>query len=159
MWGTGGRKSLPLEGASIAFVWTPAEAGAPPNTAGRAEARTHVRKRVAAMEQVKKFSIGLRGGGLETIKQKAKQANLSQGEYVTRCCLGRQVVVIDGLKEVAKELRSVGNNLNQLAVLANMGRIQTVDLKSTAQELAVISATVRDIQERRRWDISPSSIL
>lgn len=159
MRGTGGRKSLPLEGASIAFVWTPAEAGAQTNTAGRAEARTHFRKREDDMQKDKKFSIRISESDLETIKQKAKQANLSQGEYVTRCCLGRQVVVIDGLKEVAKELRSVGNNLNQLAVLANMGRIQTVDLKSTAQELAVISATVRDIQERRRWDISPSSIL
>jgi len=34
---------IPLfeRGASIAFVWTSAHADAPPNTAGRAEARTH----------------------------------------------------------------------------------------------------------------------
>lgn len=111
------------------------------------------------MQKDKKFSIRISESDLETIKQKAKQANLSQGEYVTRCCLGRQVVVINGLKELAKELRSAGNNLNQLAVLANMGRIQIVDLESTAQELAAISAAVRDIQEKRRWDTSPSSIL
>ncbi len=111
------------------------------------------------MQKDKKFSIRISENDLETIKRKAKQANLSQGEYVTRCCLGRQVVVIDGLKEVAKELRSVGNNLNQLAVLANMGRIQTIGLESAAQELAAISISLRDIQERRRWDISPSSIL
>lgn len=111
------------------------------------------------MQKDKKFSIRISESDLETIKQKAKQANLSQGEYVTRCCLGRQVVVIDGLKELAKELRGAGNNLNQLTVLANMGRIQTVDLESTAQELASISAAIRDIQKRKRWDTSLSSIL
>lgn len=111
------------------------------------------------MQKDKKFSIRISESDLETIKKKAKQANLSQGEYVTRCCLGRQVVVIDGLKELAKELRSAGNNLNQLTVLANMGRIQTVDLESTARELASISADIRDIQERKRWEPSPSSIL
>lgn len=111
------------------------------------------------MQKDKKFSIRISESDLETIKQKAKQANLSQEEYVTRCCLGRQVVVIDGLKELAKELRSAGNNLNQLTVLANMGRIQTVDLESTARELASISADIRDIQERKRWEPSPSSIL
>lgn len=111
------------------------------------------------MQKDKKFSIRISESDLETIKQKAKQANLSQGEYVTRCCLGRQVVVIDGLKELAKELRSAGNNLNQLTVLANIGRIQTVNLESTARELASISADIRDIQERKRWEPSPSSIL
>ena len=41
-------------------------------------------------------------------------------DYVTACCLGKQVVVIDGLKEVLKELKSIGRNLNQLVTLAHM---------------------------------------
>ena len=110
------------------------------------------------MQKDKTFSIRISESNLKIIREKAKQAHLSQGEYVVGCCLGRQVVVIDGLKELAKELRSVGNNLNQLAVLSNMGRIQTVDLEVTAQKLAEISTAIRGIQERRRWDSSPSSI-
>ena len=74
---------------------------------------------------------------------------MSQGEYVTHCCLGRQIVVMDGLKEVLQQ-RAIGNNLNRLTVLANMGRITTADLDRTAQELAEISSTLRDIQERAR---------
>ena len=111
------------------------------------------------MQKDKTFSIRISESDLKVIREKAKQAHLSQGEYVVRCCTGRQVVVINGLKELAKELRSVGNNLNQLAVLSNMGRIQTVDLESMAQKLAEISTAIRGIQERRRWDTSPSSIL
>ena len=41
------------------------------------------------------FSIRIASRDLVTIKKKAKQARLSQSEYVTRCCLGRQVVVIE----------------------------------------------------------------
>ena len=96
------------------------------------------------------FSIRISSDDLETIRQKAKDARLSQSEYVTRCCLGRQIVVIDSLKEVLQQQRAIGNNLNRLTVLANMGRITMVDLEQTAQELAEISSTLRDIQERAR---------
>ena len=96
------------------------------------------------------FSIRISSEDLETIRQKAKDARLSQSEYVTRCCLGRQIVIMDGLKEVLQQQRAIGNNLNRLTVLANMGRVTAVDLDRTAQELAAISSTLRDIQERAR---------
>ena len=96
------------------------------------------------------FSIRISSEDLATIRQKAKDARLSQSEYVTRCCLGRQIVIMDGLKEVLQQQRAVGNNLNRLTVLANMGRVKAVDLDRTAQELAAISSTLRDIQERAR---------
>ena len=89
------------------------------------------------------FSIRIASEDLAVIRQKAKQARLSQSEYVTRCCLGRQIVVIDGLKEVLQQQRAIGNILNRLTILANMGRISAVDLERTAQELADISAALR----------------
>lgn len=86
------------------------------------------------------FSIRIASGDLAAIKQRAKQARMSQGEYVTRCCLGQQIVIMDGLKEVLQQQRAIGNNLNRLTVLANLGRITTVDLERTARELADIGA-------------------
>lgn len=76
---------------------------------------------------------------------------MSQSDYVTRCCLGRQVVVIEDLKEAAKQLRAIGNNLNRLTVLANMGRVSATNLDSVVQEVAGVSAALREIQERGRW--------
>lgn len=96
------------------------------------------------------FSIRISSEDLATIRQKAKDARLSQSEYVTRCCLGRRIVIMDGLKEVLQQQRAIGNNLNRLTVLANMGRVTAVDLERTARELATISSTLRDIQERAR---------
>ena len=97
------------------------------------------------------FSIRIASRDLDTIKKKAKQARLSQSEYVTRCCLGRQVVVIEDLKEVTKQLRAIGNNLNQLTALSNMGRVTVTNLDGMTRELAGISAALREIQERGRW--------
>ncbi len=98
------------------------------------------------------FSIRMASSDLDTIKKKARQARLSQSDYVTRCCLGRQVVVIEDLKEAAKQLRAIGNNLNQLTALVNMGRVSVTNLDGMAQELAAVSATLRAVQERGRWD-------
>ena len=97
------------------------------------------------------FSIRISSEDLEAIKRKAAQARLSQSDYVTRCCLGKQVVVIDDLKEVLRQLRGIGNNLNQLTVLSNMGRINSVGLEKVAGELAEISSALRSLQERGRW--------
>ena len=97
------------------------------------------------------FSIRISKGDLELIKQKAKKARMSQSDYVTHCCLGRQIVVVEGLKELAKELRAIGNNLNQLTTLANMKQITVVYLDKAAEGLANISAAVRALQEYRRW--------
>ena len=97
------------------------------------------------------FSIRISSNDLDTIKRKAKQARMSQSDYVTRCCLGRQVVAIEDLKETAKQLRSIGNNLNRLTVLAHMGRVDAANLDGMAQELASVSAALRELQERGRW--------
>lgn len=97
------------------------------------------------------FSIRIASGDLDTIRKKAKQARLSQSDYVTRCCLGRQVVVIEDLKEVARQLRGIGNNLNRLTMLVNMGRVEVTNLDGLTQELANVSAVLREIQERGRW--------
>ena len=116
----------------------------------RAEARTHFGKEENTIKDTT-FSIRISTKDLETIKEKAKLARLSQSDYVTRCCLSRQVVVVEDLKEVHRQLRAIGTNLNRLTTLANMGKVQTVYLDQTVDELAKVSAALREIQERGRW--------
>ena len=98
-----------------------------------------------------KFSTRMAAEDREKIKALAEKSGMSMSNYVTACCLGQQIVVIDGLKEVLKELRSIGNNLNQLTTLAHMGRVSVVDLGGTVQALTEIRNTVREITERKRW--------
>ena len=99
------------------------------------------------MRKNKQFSIRISSQDLETIRQKATQAHMSQSDYVTACCLGKRIVILDGLKEVLRQQKAIGNKLNQLAVLANMGKVQFVNLDTAAQEFAKINTALRKLQE------------
>ena len=96
------------------------------------------------------FSIRISSQDLETIRQKAQQAHLSQSDYVTRCCLGKQIIVLDEGKDLLRALRAIGNNLNQQTVLANMGRVTVLNQDRTADELAEVSSLIRALLERGR---------
>ena len=99
------------------------------------------------MKKDKQFSIRISAQDLETIRQKAVQAHMSQSDYVTACCLRKQIVILDGLKEVLRQQKAIGNNLNQLAVLANTGKVQFANLDVAAQEFAKINTALRTLQE------------
>ena len=75
------------------------------------------------MKKDRQFSIRISEQDLETIRRKAAQAHMSQSDYVTACCLGKRIVILDGLREVLRQQKAIGNNLNQLTVLANMGKV------------------------------------
>ena len=95
------------------------------------------------MKKDVKFSTRMASTDREAIKELAKQSGMSMSDYVTACCLGKQVVVIDGLKEVLKELKSIGRNLNQLVTLAHMGRVTVIDLESVCRAFSELCAAVR----------------
>ena len=95
------------------------------------------------------LSIRLSKLELDIIRAEAKKAHLSQSNYVTQCCLGQRVVVMDGLKEVLTELRRIGNNVNQLAVLSNMGKLHAANLDGVQQSLSEIGRALREMQEGR----------
>ena len=109
------------------------------------------------MKKDKQFSIRISAQDLETIRRKAAQAHMTQSDYVTTCCIGKRIVILDGLKEVLRQQKAIGNNLNQLAVLANMGKVQLANLDTAAQEFAKINVTLRQMQEGGRGK-SQSSI-
>ena len=89
---------------------------------------------------------------MQKIHHKAQQAKLSLTDYVTRCCLGKQITVIEGLDEVVRQQKAIGRNLNQLTTLANMGRISSVYLKDVTEQYSQVSDLLSDILIRRRWN-------
>ena len=99
------------------------------------------------MRKNKQFSIRISEQDLEAIRRQAAQAHMTQSAYVTACCLGKRIVIMDGLKEVLRQQKAIGNNLNQLTVLANMGKVQFANLDTAAQEFARINTALRKLQE------------
>ena len=96
------------------------------------------------MRKNKQFSIRISTQDLEMIRGKAAQAHMSQSDYVISCCLGKKIIILDGLKEVLRQQKAIGNNLNQLA---NMGKVQFANLDSAAQEFSTIDTALRELQE------------
>lgn len=99
----------------------------------------------------KKLSIRISDADWQQFHDKAEQANMSLTEYVTVCCLGKQIVVIDGLDEVIRQQKAIGRNLNQLTTLANMGKVKTVYLQELTDAYAQVGSLLSDILKARRW--------
>ena len=66
-------------------------------------ASIHFNENGGKMKKDKQFSIRISEQDLETIRRKAAQAHMSQSDYVTACCLGKRIVILDGLKEVLRQ--------------------------------------------------------
>ena len=91
-----------------------------------------------------KFSTRMASADREKIRALAAKAHMSMSDYVTACCLGKRIVVIDEQKELLRQLKGIGSNINRLTVLANMGKVQVIGLDKAAQELSEVSAAVAD---------------
>ena len=68
-----------------------------------------------------KFSTRMASEDRETIKELAKRSGMSMSDYVTACCLGKQVVIIDGLKE--GDIVITSGNIN----LAHEAPVKVID--------------------------------
>ena len=96
-----------------------------------------------------KFSTRMASADRERIKALAEKAGMSMSDYVTACCLGKRIVVLDEQKELLRQLKGIGSNVNRLTVLANMGKVQIVSLDKAAQELSEVSTVLRSVMEGR----------
>ena len=64
------------------------------------------------------------------IQKRAQKAGMTVTAYLVHCGLGKKIIRMDGLQEVLSELKAQGRNINQLAVLANMGRISSLQVEN-----------------------------
>ena len=99
----------------------------------------------------KKLSIRISEADLIKIHVKAAKSKLNFTEYVTRACLGRKIFVVEGLDEVLREQKAIGRNLNQLTMLANMGRVTYVNLTELTEQVATVNQSLSSLLERKRW--------
>ena len=60
---------------------------------------------------------------------------MSITDYVITAATHKEIVDFNGLSEVITQLKRLGNNLNQLLILSRQGRIHTVNLSETQDEL------------------------
>ena len=111
--------------------------------------REIILERSFSMKKDIKFSTRMASADREKIRALAAKAHMSMSDYVTACCLGKRIVVIDEQKELLRQLKGIGSNINRLTVLANMGKVQVIGLEKAAGELSEVSAALRSVMEGR----------
>ena len=99
----------------------------------------------------KRLEIRLTQEEFDTISRKAKSAGLTNSAFVLKTCMGKQVFVVEGVDELNRQHRAIGNNLNQLTHLANAGQIRVVDLSPFLSEYDKQSRAIYELLERKRW--------
>ena len=72
------------------------------------------------------------------IRKKAADAGMSITDYIILCAIDKKVINYDGLRELTTQVKKLGNNVNQLLLLSRQGRINTVNLTATQEELKKI---------------------
>ena len=99
----------------------------------------------------KRITLRVSEADWQKLHDKATAARMTLTEYLTACGSQKEIVIIEGLDEVVRQQKGIGRNLNQLATLANMGKVNTVYLQELADAYALVSSWLSEILKRRRW--------
>lgn len=83
------------------------------------------------MAKGKHISLRVTDEEYKLIKSKAQIAHMSLSKYVLLSAMDKEIVIIEELKEFAKQLGKVGGNLNQAVILLRQQRIQNIDIENT----------------------------
>ena len=86
----------------------------------------------------------------ERIHSKAERHKLSLSDFVLRSAMDKKIVVADGLDEVAKQQKAIGRNLNQIAMMAHVGRLHSVRLDEIIEQHKSVTQAVCDIAKEVR---------
>ena len=87
---------------------------------------------------------------LKQIDKKAAKARLSRTDYLINCALGKEITLIEDIKPLLTEMRRIGNNLNQQTKLANMGKINAVNLEETLAALDRMYQVIHTLLAKNR---------
>ena len=91
------------------------------------------------------FSFRLTPAEKKKLQALADKAGLTMTDYIMRSALNKPIVIIPGLDELSRQLKAIGNNLNQLTYRANAGLTDVVDLFETQEGLTSIWQALEEL--------------
>jgi len=85
---------------------------------------------------------------LETIEKKIEKSKLSKSDYLRKCSLEKEILVIEEFKEFFIELKKQGTNINQIAKALNQGIVVEINFKQIEEEYKKLNDLVGEIVRR-----------
>lgn len=84
----------------------------------------------------------------ESICSRAEVAQMTPSAFVRAAAMRHKVTVVPGVKEMTHELKAIGRNLNQLAILSHEGKVQFARLDEAYEKLSLVYLALRDLAEQ-----------
>ena len=84
----------------------------------------------------------------QKIIKNALSSYRTPSDYVRDCVLDKEIIVMDGLRELHNELRRQGVNINQLTVMARQGRIEFIDYRPFMEVMSKTWQALSSLQSR-----------
>ena len=102
------------------------------------------------MNKEKRITIRLTPEQYDSIRGRADAAQMTVSAYIRTAAMRHKVTVIEGLPEITKQVKALGNNVNQLAVLAHQGRVTAPDMTTVIEKMAAIYAQLSALAEQEK---------
>ncbi len=84
------------------------------------------------------------------IESRAKKANMSISQYLILSATNDTVFIFIGLKDIIHHLSKIGNNINQLTILAHQGKLKVIDLSGFKKEIHEIWLSLNKSTKKTR---------
>lgn len=81
----------------------------------------------------------------QKLKCRAAEAHMTLTDYMCICGLENRIVQAEGMDKVLSELKAQGRNLNQLTILANMGKLRILRADDLASGYAKLCELINQI--------------
>ena len=81
----------------------------------------------------RRLEIRLTEDELYEIDNRSKKLRMSRSKFLLQAALHQKIIVLDStsIKQLTSELRKIGININQIAILCNMGKLECVHIEDT----------------------------
>ncbi len=85
----------------------------------------------------RRLEIRLTEDELYEIDNRSKKLRMSRSKFLLQAALHQKIIVLDStsIKQLTSELRKIGININQIAILCNMGKLECVHIEDTKYEI------------------------
>ena len=102
-----------------------------------------------------RFTIHFTPSDKQTITSKARQYGMSTSAFLTVAATKKDITVIgdrDSFDDLVRQVKIIGNNINQLRMLAQFGKLTVIGLDEFTDGLSEINSQLdKIIKKSVRW--------
>ena len=84
------------------------------------------------------------------LKDSVSKTYFCRSDYIRKCSLGKNIIVVPGIRDLIIEFKRIGNNLDKITSSVNRGTVTVVgnNLKSIKEDLKTVWAKLAVVMKK-----------